>query len=219
MTEDIYPAGAGAVTAAGDDLRAPTSTERVHAEFDRAEATLAQIGKAVACYGSARTPEDDPMYACARKVGELLARKGVATITGGGPGIMAAASRGAFEAGGVSVGLCIELPFEEQSPWLTHAIAFRYLFVRKTMFERHADAAIVFPGGFGTFDELFELLTLIQTGKVHRRPLVLFGSSYWRGLLSWLKRPVLEAGMISANDLELVRITDDADEALRLAGV
>lgn len=196
----------------------PWRVLRIQAEFVDGFGALAELGPAVTVFGSARTASDDPMYEAARRVGELIAGAGVATITGGGPGIMEAANRGAAEAGGVSVGLGIELPQEQGiNDWVNLGMTFRYFFVRKTMFVKYSSGAVVFPGGFGTLDEAFELLTLVQTHKVARMPVVLFGSEYWRGLLEWLEGSVLASGNISPLDPKLFVVTDDADEAARVA--
>jgi uncharacterized protein (TIGR00730 family) len=163
-------------------------------------------------FGSARLPESDPLYSSARAVGRALAKAGYAVITGGGPGLMEAANRGCKEAGGLSVGCNIELPYEQKSnDYVDVSIDFRYFFARKTMFVKYAEGFIVFPGGYGTFDELFEALTLIQTGKAVRFPVVLFGSDYWDGLIDWMKNETLQRGMIAPKDLELFRIIDDPD--------
>src|SRR5262249_31738564 len=155
-----------------------------------------------AIFGSARTREDDPMYQAAREIGALLANIGFAVITGGGPGIMEGANRGARDAGGLSIGCNIELPQEQGiNPYVDVAINFRYFFVRKTMFVKYSEGFIIFPGGFGTVDELFEALTLIQTGKIEHFPVVLFGSSYWNGLVDWLKQIMLAEGKVSPEDL------------------
>ena len=157
------------------------------------------------------------MYAAARRAGRLLAQRGFAVITGGGPGIMEAANRGAASARGKSVGLGIELPHEEgMNRWVNLGMTFRYFFVRKTMFVKYSSGAIVFPGGFGTLDEGFELLTLIQTHKIKSMPVVMFDSEYWRGLFDWIEGPVMDAGMISPLDPELVKVTDDVDEAVEI---
>jgi len=178
---------------------------------------LAGLGPAVSIFGSARTTPDTGDYAAARELAGALARSGYAVITGGGPGIMEAANRGACEAGGVSVGLGIELPFEQgMNEWVDIGVDFRYFFARKTMFVKYAQAFVVFPGGFGTFDELFEALTLVQTGKVTSFPVVLMGSAYWGGLVAWLRETVLTEGKISARDLDRFHVTDDVDEAVRL---
>lgn len=195
----------------------PWRVMRIQAEFVDGFGALAEVGPAVAVFGSARTPADDPMYAAAHRVGSELAARGLAVITGGGPGIMEAANRGAAEAGGVSVGLGIELPFEEGlNEWVNLGMSFRYFFVRKTMFVKYSSGAIVFPGGFGTMDELMELLTLVQTHKVKRIPIALMGSSFWGGLFDWIEGTMRPAGMISEVDRDLVHITDDVDEAVRL---
>ena len=196
----------------------PWRVLRIQAEFVDGFGALAELGPAVTVFGSARTATDDPMYAAARRAGGLIARTGAATITGGGPGIMEAANRGASEAGGVSVGLGIELPHEEGiNEWVNLGMTFRYFFVRKTMFVKYASGAIIFPGGFGTLDETFELLTLVQTRKAPAMPVVLFGGEYWAGLMGWLRGTVTESGNISAIDPNLLTVTDDVDEAVRVA--
>jgi uncharacterized protein (TIGR00730 family) len=193
----------------------PWRVMRIQSEFVEGFGALAEVGPAVSVFGSARTPQDSPDYALAVRVGAELARAGYAVITGGGPGAMEGANRGASEAGGVSVGLGIELPFEQgMNAWVDLGVHFRYFFARKTMFVKYADGFIVLPGGFGTLDELFEALTLVQTGKVTRFPLVLMGTEYWSGLLSWLRGAVLERGTISVTDLDLITVTDDVDEAV-----
>ena len=186
---------------------------RIQGEFVHGFNALAEVGAGVAVFGSARVPADDPSYAAARELGRKLAEAGFAVITGGGPGIMEAANRGAREAGGLSIGLNIELPFEQASN--THAnlaINFRYFFVRKTMFVKYADGFAIFPGGLGTLDELFEALTLVQTGKIDRFPIVLYDSAYWKGLLDWIEETQLGRGMISPEDLNLLVVTDSIDE-------
>ena len=189
---------------------------RIMGEFVEGFDTLARIGPAVSVFGSARTPPDHPEYRAAETTGRLLVESGFAVITGGGPGIMEAANKGATEAGGTSIGCNIELPFEQgMNRWVRTAINFRYFFVRKTMFVKYAEGFIIFPGGFGTMDELFEALTLIQTGKVRNFPLVLFGADYWRGLLDWLKDTMLATGRIRAPDLDLVVVTDEPEVAVR----
>jgi hypothetical protein len=195
----------------------PWRVLRIQAEFVEGFGALAGLGPSVSIFGSARTPEDSEEYATARRLAASLASHGYGVITGGGPGIMAAANRGAFEAGGVSVGLGIELPFEQgMNDWVDLGVNFRYFFARKTMFVKYAQAFVVFPGGFGTFDELFESLTLVQTGKVTSFPVVLMGTAYWSGLIDWLRSTVLEGGKVSAKDLDLVTVTDDVDEAVRI---
>jgi len=165
----------------------PWRVLRIQAEFIEGFGTLAELGPAVSVFGSARTEPGSPMYVAAEEIGARLAKAGLATITGGGPGIMAAANKGAAQAGGVSVGLGIELPFESGlNPYVNLGINFRYFFARKTMFVKYSQGFVVMPGGFGTFDELFEALTLVQTRKVTSFPVVLFGSRYWQGLLDWI---------------------------------
>jgi len=186
---------------------------RIQGEFVHGFNALAEVGAGVAVFGSARVPAADPSYAAARELGRKLAEAGFAVITGGGPGIMEAANRGAREAGGLSIGLNIELPFEQAGN--SHAnlsINFRYFFVRKTMFVKYADGFAIFPGGLGTLDELFEALTLVQTRKIDRFPIVLYDSAYWRGLLDWIKETQLGRGMISPEDLNLLVVTDSIDE-------
>lgn len=196
----------------------PWRVLRIQAEFVDGFGALAEVGPAVVVFGSARTAPEDPMYTAAREAGRLLAERGVATITGGGPGIMEAANRGAAEADGTSIGLGIELPHEQElNRWVNLGMTFRYFFVRKTMFVKYSDGAIVFPGGFGTLDELFELLTLVQTHKVARTPVVLVGTEYWQGLFEWIDDVVRGEGMISDLDPKLVHITDDITEAVDLA--
>jgi uncharacterized protein (TIGR00730 family) len=195
----------------------PWRVLRIQSEFIDGFGTLAELGPAVSFFGSARTPRDHPMYATAEHLAGKFARAGLAVITGGGPGIMEAANKGAAEAGGVSVGLGIELPFEAGlNSYVNLGINFRYFFARKTMFVKYAQGFVVLPGGFGTLDELFEALTLVQTQKVTSFPVVLFDSGYWSGLLDWLRRVGLERGSISAADLETFTVTDDADEAVAL---
>ena len=192
----------------------PWRVLRIMGEYVHGFDALAEVGAGVAVFGSARTPEADPMYAAARRAGALLAQAGFAVITGGGPGIMEAANRGAREAGGLSIGCNIELPREQGiNPYVDLAINFRYFFCRKTMFMKYAEGFVLFPGGFGTLDELFEALTLVQTHKIHRFPIVLYGSAYWNGLLDWVKGTQLEHGRISPEDLNLLILTDSVDEA------
>jgi uncharacterized protein (TIGR00730 family) len=195
----------------------PWRVLRIQAEFVEGFGSLAELGPAISVFGSARTQETAPDYQLAQDVGKALVGAGFAVITGGGPGAMAGANRGAKEAGGVSVGLGIELPFEQgMNPWVDLGVNFRYFFARKTMFVKYAQGFVVLPGGFGTFDELFEALVLVQTHKVTSFPIVLLGSDYWSGLLSWLAGPVVERGMINPADLELVHVTDDVQEAVDL---
>ncbi|GEA89579.1 TIGR00730 family Rossman fold protein [Cellulomonas cellasea] len=195
----------------------PWRVMRIQSEFVEGFGALAEVGPAVSVFGSARTPVDHPDYALGETVGRKLVEAGYAVITGGGPGIMESANKGAKEAGGLSVGLGIELPFEQgMNRYVDLGVNFRYFFARKTMFVKYAEGFVVLPGGFGTFDELFEALTLVQTHKVTEFPIILLGSDYWSGLLDWLRGPVLSRGTISAVDLELVRVTDDADEAVKI---
>jgi uncharacterized protein (TIGR00730 family) len=187
---------------------------RIMGEFVEGFDELTRLGPAVSIFGSARTPSDDPMYSECVETARLLGEAGFSIITGGGPGMMQAANQGAQEAGALSVGLNIELPFEQDlNPYADLKMHFRYFFVRKTMFVKYAQAFVIFPGGFGTMDELFESLTLIQTGKIRDFPLVLFGSKYWGGLLDWLKATVQAQGKISPGDLELIKVTDSPKEA------
>jgi uncharacterized protein (TIGR00730 family) len=193
----------------------PWRVLRIQAEFVEGFGQLAELPAAVSVFGSARTPRDHPEYDLGERIGAALARAGQAVITGGGPGVMEAVNKGAQEAGGVSVGLGIELPFEQHlNDWVDVGISFRYFFARKTMFVKYAQAFVVLPGGFGTLDELFEAMTLVQTRKVTIFPIVLVGSAYWSGLLDWLRGAVLEAGAISAADLDLVTVTDSVDEVV-----
>ncbi|MET0641986.1 MAG: TIGR00730 family Rossman fold protein, partial [Jiangellaceae bacterium] len=185
----------------------PWRVMRIQSEFIEGFGSLAGLGAAISVFGSARTPADDPLYQTAVRLGSALVGAGYGVITGGGPGIMEAANKGATEAGGVSVGLGIELPFEQGlNPYVDLGINFRYFFVRKTMFVKYAQGFVVFPGGFGTLDELFEALTLVQTGKVTRFPIVLIGSEYWRGLLVWLQDTVAAEKKIAAVDLDLLTV-------------
>ena len=190
---------------------------RIMGEFVWGFDNLADVSDGVTIFGSARTPASDPHYAQAVQTAMLLAQAGIPVITGGGPGIMEAANRGAREGGGLSIGCNIELPFEQGSnPYLSRSLNFKFFFVRKTMFVKYATAFIVFPGGYGTLDELFEALTLIQTGKVKHFPVILFGSAYWAGLVEWLSRTVAEERKINPTDLLLFRVTDDPAEAARI---
>jgi uncharacterized protein (TIGR00730 family) len=189
-------------------------TVRILCEFIRGFRALHFVGPCVTVFGSARFREEHRFYDMARRLGALLARDGFTVMTGGGPGVMEAANRGAREAGGRSIGCNIELPFEQgANPYVDTLVNFRYFFVRKTMFIKYSVAFIIFPGGFGTLDELFEALTLIQTGKIYRFPVILFGRYYWAGLLRWLQARVLSEGKISEGDLDLMLVTDDPMEA------
>jgi uncharacterized protein (TIGR00730 family) len=195
----------------------PWRVLRIQAEFVEGFGALATLGPAVSIFGSARTHPSDPHYALAEQVAAGLADAGYAVITGGGPGIMEAGNKGACQAGGVSVGLGIELPFEEGlNEWVDLGINFRYFFARKTMFVKYSQGFVVLPGGFGTLDELFEALTLVQTSKVTRFPVVLMGRQYWSGLLSWLWSTMATTGRISMRDLDLVHVTDDPVEAVAI---
>ena len=196
----------------------PWRALRILGEFVDGFDALARVGPAVSVFGSARLGTGSPYYALALEVGRKLAERGYAVITGGGPGIMEAANRGASEAGGMSVGCTIELPHEQPvNEYVNLAIAFRYFFVRKTMFVKYSEAFIVFPGGFGTMDELFESLTLIQTGKALSFPVVLCGSAHWAGLLRWVQARMLEEGLIGRSDMDLFQLTDSPDEIVELA--
>ena len=195
----------------------PWRSLRILAEFVEGFDALAAVGPAVTVFGSARIGPDHPQYEEARNLGRRLAEMGYAVITGGGPGIMEAANRGCHEAGGLSVGCNIELPQEQGlNPYVDLGIEFRYFFARKMMFVKYADAFVIFPGGFGTLDELFEALTLIQTGKIQDFPVILIGTEYWSGLLDWLRGTLLEEAAIKAEDVDLLRLTDDPDEACRI---
>jgi uncharacterized protein (TIGR00730 family) len=193
----------------------PWRVLRIQSEFVEGFGLLAELGRAVSVFGSARTPTDHPEYAAGRELGTALAKAGYAVITGGGPGAMEAVNRGASEAGGKSVGLGIELPFEQSlNNWVDLGINFRYFFARKTMFVKYAQAFVIMPGGFGTLDELFEALTLVQTRKVTRFPVILFGEQYWSGLIDWIRNTVLPDGKIGAADLDLVHLTSSVDEVM-----
>jgi uncharacterized protein (TIGR00730 family) len=195
----------------------PWRVLRIQSEFVEGFGALAELPRAVSVFGSARTPRDHPEYAAARALGEALAKAGYAVITGGGPGSMEAVNRGAYEAGGMSVGLGIELPFEQKlNDWVDLAIEFRYFFARKTMFVKYAQAFVILPGGFGTLDELFEALVLVQTRKVTRFPVIMFGSDYWAGLVDWIRSTVQPEGKIGPADLGLLQICDDVDKAVHL---
>lgn len=188
---------------------------RIQAEFVEGFSTLAELGPAIGVFGSARTPKNSPMWQAGVEIGRGLAHAGFTAITGGGPGIMEAVNKGAAQAGGVSVGLGIELPFEQAlNKHVTLGINFRYFFARKVMFLKYSKGFIVMPGGFGTFDELFEALTLVQTRKVTSFPIVLFGTAFWSPLLDWIRGTVLANGYISEVDLDLLTVTDSVDEAI-----
>ena len=190
---------------------------RILAEFVEGFDALAQIGPAITVFGSARVTEDDPSYGLAREIGRLLALEGYAVITGGGPGIMEAANRGAQEGGGLSVGCNIELPHEQAiNSYVDLGVQFRYFFARKTMFVKYADGFVIMPGGYGTMDELFEALTLIQTGKIEHFPVVLVGTKFFGGFVDWMKEKLLGEGMISPEDLDLLQVTDDPKRVVEI---
>jgi uncharacterized protein (TIGR00730 family) len=189
---------------------------RIMGEFIEGFDTMASVGKAVTVFGSARIGPRDRYYAACQRVSQLLAEAGFSIITGGGPGIMEAANKGARQGGGRSIGCNIELPFEQApNPYLDTLLQFRYFLVRKTMFIKYSAAFVIFPGGFGTLDELFEALTLIQTGKIYQFPVILFGLPYWAGLLRWLRSPVCRQGKITPGDLDLLLLTEDPAEAVK----
>lgn len=191
----------------------PWRVLRIQSEFVMGFDSMAEIGPAVGVFGSARTRPTDPLYADGVRLGKALATAGMAVITGGGPGVMEAVNKGAAEAGGRSVGLGIELPFEtEVNPYVTHDLLFRYFFVRKVMFLKYSVGFVAMPGGYGTFDELFEALTLVQTGKVRSFPIVLYKRDYWLPLLDWMSSTVLDAGNVSLEDLDNVCVVDSIDE-------
>ncbi len=211
-----------------DLLRSPAKAEedftqkdpwrvlRIQGEFVEGFDALHTVGPAVAIFGSARTKPGDPYYAAAEKVAGILSKAGHAIITGGGPGIMEAANKGAFEAGGVSVGCNINLPTEQKAnPYQTISLNFRYFFVRKMMFVKYSVAFMIFPGGYGTYDELFEALTLVQTGKIEHFPIVMIGKQYWNPLVGWLKDTVVARGCLSTKDLDLFFLTDSPEEGAK----
>ncbi len=229
MKKRKFPANNGRPTADAHLLATPaesldfTTTDpwrvlRIMGEFVSGFDALADVGPAVTIFGSARTVESDPEYQAARKTAALIGKAGYTIISGGGPGIMEAANRGAREAGAGSVGLNIELPYEQHvNPYVDYSIDFRYFFVRKTMLVKYSQAFIIFPGGFGTLDELFESLVLIQTGKIHNFPVVLYGRRYWQGMIDWLRDTVLPGGKVASADLDLLLMADTPEEAARLA--
>ena len=195
----------------------PWRVLRIQAEFVEGFGALAELGPAISVFGSARCKPGDPDYEKGVQVGSALARAGFAVITGGGPGAMEAANRGAWESDGHSVGLGIELPFESGlNQYVDMGINFRYFFARKTMFVKYAQGFIALPGGFGTFDEVFEAITLVQTQKVTSFPIVLIGTEYWGGLVDWIEQVVLSEGKVNEDDLELMHVTDDIDEAVAI---
>ncbi|TDC91243.1 TIGR00730 family Rossman fold protein [Actinomadura sp. 7K507] len=195
----------------------PWRVLRIQAEFVEGFGLLAELPKAVSVFGSARTGRDSDEYKLGVEIGALLHEAGYAVITGGGPGIMEAANKGCDENGGLSVGLGIELPFEQgMNDHVDIGLEFRYFFVRKTMFVKYSQAFVVLPGGFGTLDELFEAITLVQTRKITRFPIVLVGTEFWGGLIEWIRSTMLPSGKISSHDLDLIHLTDDPDEAVRI---
>lgn len=213
MTEDAKLLQSGP---AYDDFTRtdPWRLMRIQGEFIEGFDTLARVTKGVTIFGSARTGPDDPQYIAAQETARLLAEAGFAILTGAGPGIMEAANKGAKLGGGHSIGCNIELPFEQgANPYVDTLVNFRYFFVRKTMFIKYSNAFVIFPGGFGTLDELFEAVTLIQTGKIHQFPVILFGRHYWAGLIRWLQSRVLVEKKISPGDIDLMLVTDDPEEA------
>ena len=195
----------------------PWRALRILSEFVDGFDAMAKVGPAITVFGSARTRPDEPDYELARSIGRQLAGAGYAVITGGGPGAMEAANRGCREGGGLSVGCNIELPHEQgMNPYVDLGVEFRYFFARKVMFVKYADGFVILPGGLGTLDELFEALTLIQTGKVRHFPVVLVGRAYWAGLIDWMRGTLLAHGTIAAGDLDLFHVTDDPDEVVGL---
>jgi uncharacterized protein (TIGR00730 family) len=195
----------------------PWRVMKIQAEFVEGFDELAELGPAISVFGSARTPTDHPSYAVGVRLGHALADAGFAVITGGGPGAMEAVNKGAFEAGGVSVGLGIELPWEGRlNDYVNLPLDFRYFFVRKTMFVKYAQGYVVLPGGVGTLDELFEAMTLVQTGKITQFPIVLMGTREWGGLVEWMRDSMLTDKRIGETDLDMLTVTDDVDEAVDL---
>jgi uncharacterized protein (TIGR00730 family) len=214
LDEELLEAEVAEVLSTLDDQ---TRVQRIREEIEYGFDALAHVGAGVSVFGSARTPRDSAGYEVARNLARILGEAGFTVITGGGPGIMEAANRGAHEAGALSVGLRIDLPFEQgENAWIDLPLDFHYFFTRKVMFVRYASAFVVFPGGFGTLDEMFEALTLIQTAKVRHFPVVLVGSDYWSGLVDWMRERMLGSGNISPEDMDLFTITDDPREVLSI---
>jgi uncharacterized protein (TIGR00730 family) len=212
--EELLDADTPAIVSQLDDM---ARVHRIHEELQTGFNQLQHVGRAVSIFGSARTPRTDPMYAAARETAATLGAAGFSIITGGGPGIMEAGNRGARDGGALSIGLDIELPHEQfENPYVDISLNFHYFFVRKVMFVRYASAFVVFPGGFGTLDELFEAATLRQTAKIRHFPIVLFGTEYWEGLLEWLRSQVARKGNIVDADVDLLLVTDSVDEVLRI---
>lgn len=196
----------------------PWRVLRIQSEFVEGFDALAGLGTALSVFGSARVKPEEPEYLAAMRMGEASAQAGITVITGGGPGIMEAANRGAAQAGGTSVGLGIELPHEEGlNKWVNLGMNFRYFFVRKMMFVKYSSAVIICPGGFGTLDEMFEILTLVQTNKTSPKPVVLYDTAYWKGLFEWLSSIVRDRGLIAQADIDRIHFVDDPDEAVRVA--
>lgn len=195
----------------------PWRALRILGEIVEGFDALSKLGPAVSIFGSARLKEEDPYYQATIEIARILAKSGITVISGGGPGIMAAANQGAYEAGGVSVGCSIQLPEEPISnPYQTIALKFRYFFVRKLMFIKYSSAFVIMPGGLGTLDELFEALTLVQTDKIDHFPVILYGSQFWEGLIKWLRNPVLTAKCISPGDFDLFKIVDDPQSVVQI---
>ncbi len=195
----------------------PWRVLRIQSEFIEGFGMLAELGKAITVFGSARTRPDDPFYAKAEELGRKLSDAGYAVITGGGPGIMEAANKGCHDAGGTSVGLGIELPFEQSmNEWVDLGMVYRYFFARKTCFLKYSIGYVGFPGGYGTLDEIFEAVTMIQTGKITSFPLVLFGTAFWTPMLDWITETLLAEGTIGQADVGLFQLTDDVDEVVRI---
>lgn len=218
-TEDEVLLGKAPASERVDDIRKgdPWRVLRIMGEFVEGFERLGDIANGVTFIGSARTPPGDPLYELATTTARLLAEQGFPIITGGGPGIMEAANKGAVEGGGLSVGVNIELPHEQgTNPWVRRSVFFRFFFVRKMMLARYSRAVVAFPGGFGTMDELFEYLTLMQTGKMSIHPVVMFGSAYWKPLMDWLRNTVEAEGKISPRDFDLFHVTDDPEDAARI---
>lgn len=195
----------------------PWRVLRIQSEFVEGFGLLSEVPSCVSVFGSARTKPDERDYVVAEQTARLIVEEGYGVITGGGPGIMEAANKGAQEAGGLSIGLGIELPFEQGlNPWVDLGVNFRYFFVRKTMFVKYSQAFVIMPGGFGTMDELFEALTLVQTRKITRFPVILVGSDYWRGLVAWLRETMAREKRISRADLDLLHVVDEPQEVIEV---
>jgi hypothetical protein len=224
MTDEPRPPATLDEELLGAELDSVVSTQsdaariqRIRGELAEGFRALARVGAAVSIFGSARTPRDDPEYALARDTARTLGEAGFAIITGGGPGIMEAANRGARDSGALSIGLNIDLPFEVGiNRYVDLPLHFHYFFTRKVMFVRYASSFVVFPGGFGTIDEMFEALTLIQTDKIRHFPVLLVGTDYWRGLVDWLREKMLTEGKISPDDMDLFELTDDPTHVLKV---